>query len=247
MINKKISVIATGLAAWGLSMSAFATGEGFYMGGLLGLTTVNNQPVSLETGFVPLVNCTTNNGVTTCGTGTAVFGPPLKVSPSNSGYGMRLFGGYNLNNYFAMEFGYAAYGSSTYKIGTPVPPLISGNPQNNPGVRTSAIDFVGKGAFSFWVLNAFLKAGIAVGRQSESGSLVTTYSNAKQQYILASSTNTTVRPTAAIGVGWDITPNWVAELTYSRIFGGSGFQTADMYGVGVSYHFVDIYCGQFLC
>lgn len=230
-----------GLAACAFSTATFATGEGFYLGGQLGLTTINNQPKTLQTG-----NCISTSG------GGVICGPTSttpSISPSNSGYGGRLYVGYNLNKYFAMEMGFAHYGASTYKVGMPNPPIIGGNPISNPTVRTNAFDIVGKGTMQIWVVGAFLKLGIAMARQSSSGSLLTTYQPTPPppQILVAAGTVNTVRPTGAVGINWDITPNWVADLTYSRIFGGSGFQSADMISLGVSYHFVDIYCGQFLC
>jgi opacity protein-like surface antigen len=50
-----------------------------------------------------------------------------------------------------------------------------------------------------------------------------------------------------VGVSYDVTQNWVVDFAYTTFTGGSGIQGADLMALGVSYHFVDLMCGQFLC
>jgi hypothetical protein len=39
----------------------------------------------------------------------------------------------------------------------------------------------------------------------------------------------------------------VSDISFTRVNGGGNIQTADMIAISFSYHFVDTYCGQFLC
>lgn len=241
MISKKIAW-AMGISSFILAANAFAAGEGFYLGGQIGETNTHNQPRSLQTGTINPI------------TGQVINPGNISVNAGNVGYGGRLYFGYNLNSYFAVESGFTHYGASTYKTGTPSPQLISGNPLGKPGIQENGVDFMGKGIFPIQSFNVFGKLGIAIVRTSLAGTLTTTYTapplvppSGPAAFTTATGTTNYIRPAAAIGASYDITPNWETELTISRAFGGGGFQSADLYSLGISYHFVDKYCGQFLC
>jgi hypothetical protein len=55
------------------------------------------------------------------------------------------------------------------------------------------------------------------------------------------------RPLIGIGVSYDLSQNWVADFSGTRVTKGSGILSADFFSLGISYHVVDEYCGQFLC
>ncbi|OGT69296.1 MAG: hypothetical protein A3J38_00660 [Gammaproteobacteria bacterium RIFCSPHIGHO2_12_FULL_45_9] len=150
------------------------------------------------------------------------------ATPANTGFGIRFFGGYQYT-YFGVETGLTAYARSKYSNSLTV---------GTPSITTYAWDVVGKG---LWVspvgLGVYGKAGFAVASLGASGSIVGGPSGIKP------------RPTAGFGVTFDFAQNWVGEVSFSRIFaaGGTTMQNADLAALGITYHFVDEYCGQFLC
>lgn len=160
----------------------------------------------------------------------------VSTTPENTGYGGRVYGGVGINEYAAVEFGFTHYAPSTYK---PSISTLCGDPQ----IRENAVDLVGKGSLPFDNFAVFAKAGVAYLMTSSSGSLTS-------QTISAcggSSSNNSARPTYGFGASYDLTPSWVADVSYSRVSGGGGVESADLIALGISYHFVDKYCGQFLC
>ena len=85
------------------------------------------------------------------------------------------------------------------------------------------------------------EGGLAVLTASESGRL-------NPDLTSKHGINTTkLRLTYGIGASVTLEQNWVIDVSASRITSGSGLQNADLLAVGFSYHFVDKYCGQFLC
>lgn len=161
----------------------------------------------------------------------------IQVSPSNTGFAGRLIiFGYNFNPYAAWEFGWSHFAASTYKV--------SGDSGNNPAIRQSGFDLVAKGIFPFadTGFDVFAKGGIAIMRSSTSATILTSQNTNGH-----GSTSTSVRPLLGVGVSYDITQNWVADLSLSHVFSGGNVKSIDFFGVGITYHFVDQYCGQFLC
>ncbi len=242
MAIKKITFPVVGIL-FAFAVKAYATGEGFYIGVQAGETNTHNQARSLQ--ILQIQNGIPNpDGSITLDT--------ITVNASNTGPGGRLFLGYNINTYFAMEGGFTHYHASTYKVGSPYPPLITGNPVGDPGIQENGFDLVGKGILPIGNFGFFGKAGVAIIRTSLAGTLTQSVTNINVlkltlTYLNPNGTTNYVRPTAAIGASYDITPNLVGELTVSRVFSNGEFKNADLYSLGISYHFVDKYCGQFLC
>jgi hypothetical protein len=164
-------------------------------------------------------------------TQTVYVTPNVTVSPSNTGPGMRLFAGYGFNQYAAFEGGFTQYYSSKYSV--------SGN---NPTIQENGIDMVAKGMYPIYSVAVFGKAGIAFIRQSISGALNPNPGGKASSSIF-------VYPTVALGVSYDFSQNWVGDLSFSRVLKikSGSLQNADFISFGISYHFVDVYCGQFLC
>lgn len=198
-----------------MTVDAHAVEAGMYVGGQIGKTNIHNKGRDVQTGTIP---------------------PTVFTTPTNTGFGGRVFVGYNFNPYAALEGGFTYYAPSTYK------PSITTN-CGNPQIRESAFDVVGKGILPIGSFGAFAKAGVAVIRQSASGTLTSTsISNCGSE-----GTTTSVRPTLGVGVSYDLSQNWVVDASISRVMGTSKIENADLIALGVSYHFVDKYCGQFLC
>jgi len=197
--------------------TAYATGAGFYLGGMAGQSNLQNKPRLVQTG------------------GTPAF---VMANPTNTGFGARLFLGYGVNPYFAVEGGWTYYTPSKYK--TNVFPACG-----NPEIQENTIDVVGKGMvpFSTSGFSIFAKGGIAMASLGTAGRLSSQTLNSCANNM----TSTSLRPVAGIGVSYDMTQSWVVDLSYTRVFSGSGFPSANLAALGISYHFVNAMCGQFLC
>lgn len=155
------------------------------------------------------------------------------VSPKSTGVGERLFIGYNINEHAGIEGGITHYASATYRV-----PGGGSNPQQ----RLNSFEFLGKGMFPFdqTGISLFGKAGVSYARSSSSRSL-TTNGNSN------TSSSSSFRPALGVGVSYDLSQNWVVDLSANRVLSGGGIQNADFVALGISYHIVDKYCGQFLC
>jgi len=160
-----------------------------------------------------------------------------QVRPKNTGIGARIFAGYQLNPYFGLEGGYTYYSPSQYKTSAPVT-------CSTPTIKTQALDFVGKGIVPIQDFALFAKAGVAIASVSSSGSLNT---STTMDSCGSNSRTTVFRPTVGLGASYDLTQNWVADISWSRIISGSNIRAADLIALGLSYHFTDKFCGQFLC
>lgn len=262
MSIKAIKVVSAGLVTLGFAASVYATGPGFYIGGQVGKTNTHNLPQTLQTGVPGALDGSTP-GLAPGQTGSTT------INPSNTGVGGRLYGGYSLSQYFGVELGFTHYAPSTYTIpsGTnlTIGP-VSGYPSSKPAINTNAFDFVGKGSLAIPRLGigVFGKAGVAIVKVGYAGTFTNIYNPSLSGqttillpdgsstvvpggFINSTKTTTYFKPTAAVGLSYDLSQNWVVDFTLSRIFGGGGMQNADLYSLGISYHFVDKYCGQFLC
>lgn len=63
----------------------------------------------------------------------------------------------------------------------------------------------------------------------------------------SSSYSTKYDPIFTVGISYDFTQSGVLDLSYTRLITGGAPKNMDFIALGISYHFVDIYCGQFLC
>jgi OOP family OmpA-OmpF porin len=213
------NVVSTLILALGAATTtAYAVGSGMYLGGQLGSSNTHNVVRNVQTNSIPAT---------------------IAVRPKNTGLGERLFLGYQFNEYAGMEAGFTHYAASDYNV----PATVS---CNNPALRENAFDLVGKGIIPFSTsgFSVFAKAGLAVVSTGMSGSLNT---NTTLNACGSSTSNNTVRPTVGIGAGYDLSQNWVADLSWARVLPGGQVKAADLVAVGVSYHFVDKMCGSFLC
>lgn len=213
-----------------LSTRVFAAGPGPYFGLQVGSTNLNNNEYYVNTGL-PAAICNMDKPATCITT-------PTKVKPNNTGIGERLYFGVQMNRYAAFELGAAAYAPSVYD------PKI---PESfEPAIRVYALDISAKGMYSLYNFTVFGKIGGAGTRQTATGALTNvSLHGVKLNQVPKSSNGGHV--VAAVGASFDINANWSLELTASRIFKGSNFKEADFYSLGMVYHWVDLYCGQFLC
>ena len=232
-----IRLLIAAVLGLGLTNTVNAAGQGAYMGFNVGTTNTHNvaQPINVQT----------TNAVT----GAVISNTSVLTNASNNGFGFRIFSGYNFNPYFALEGGWAHYGASKYNpsIGavcnSSSPFFVT--PCNSPTIRTNGFDFEGKGIaqLPFFGLGVFVKLGFAALQVSYAGSM--TSNNVSQN---GAGSSIQVRPLAGVGVNYDLTQNWQFDLSATKVMSsGSTFQSADFVSLGISYHFVDAQCGQFLC
>jgi len=158
------------------------------------------------------------------------------VRPSGNGFGLRLSWGYQFSEYLALEGGYSYYSPAVYNIPN----------GNSPEFRFQTIDIMGKAILPlYWGLSVFGKAGPAFALYKQAGLLAPPPSNNPNGK--GGMNSITVRPDVAVGVNYAFSPNWSVDVSWSRILGAGIVPATDMYGIGLSYHAVDLYCGQFLC
>lgn len=166
--------------------------------------------------------------------GTASGIPPNVIAdPKSQQFGSNLNIGYKFNTWAGFEFGiyyFNGIGYDTHGVET-----IAGTSQR---VRSLYLD--GKLDYTFWdTFGVFGKAGVAVTYLTTSGAFnPPTYTNTY---------NNKFTPTYSIGVSYDLNQSWVVDLSANRIAVGGDVNSVTFYGLGLSYHFVDRYCGQFLC
>lgn len=156
------------------------------------------------------------------------------TKPSNNGFAARFYWGYQFVDYLAIEVGYGYYSPETYNIPN----------GNSPEVRIQALDFVGRGILPlWWDFNVYGKAGAALVFYSKGGLLAPSATEGHNDGI----SGMTMRPEVGVGVSYSFTHNWSIDISATRIMKGSAVPNSDMYAIGLTYHAVDLYCGQFLC
>lgn len=200
-----------------LATNAFAVLPGFYMGLMLGPATNNGSNVQAQ----------------------VLSTPPstTEVTPQSQQFGSRIYMGYKSSQYFGAEGGFTYYSGIKYDAG-------DANTCSTPLVRVRDLDVMGRGSIPFGPgFEGFAKAGAAVVYMTTSGCLNTDLS----QQCGRTSYSNQVKPVASAGLSYDMTQNWVIDASWTRLFTGGVIGSMDMYALGLSYHFVDTYCGQFLC
>lgn len=167
-----------------------------------------------------------------------VQGLPITTpaTPRSQQFGTRLFMGNMINSYVGVEGGLSLY--SKIKYDTKGVPTCGGTTS-----RVRDFDVVVKGAYPIYMFDIFGKAGVALAYQTNSGALNPNFGKS-----CGDSTNETkFRPTVSIGASYDFNQNWVADLSWNRTMVGGIVKNIDLFAIGIAYHFVDVYCGQFLC
>lgn len=224
-----------------MTMNAQAIAEGFYMGLMMGPATnsAGNKPIQvlpLPTASAPKANVGAS-------------------SPKSTQFGSRVFFGYKFNPYAGFEGGFTYFSTIKYVLKNP---LLT--PAGGTAARIRDIDFLGKLDYSYNnTIGFFGKAGVALAYTTTPGGLnITNYhvkpaptkANPGATKIFNSGSNTyksKLAPTFSIGISYDIDPSWQMDLSMNTILVGGATGNMTMYALGLSYHFVDRYCGQFLC
>lgn len=235
LIIKSLIAAILGLV---LINAAYAAPEGAYLGMQVGVTNTHNTP--------QIVNVQTTNAVT----GAIISTNPLLTNASNKNFGTRFFTGYNFNPYFGLEGGWTHYGPSKYNVNAGTQCNSNNSvfvtPCNSPTIRTNGFDFEGKGILQlqipYFSFGLFGKLGFSILQVSYAGSMTANNVSAN-----GSGSSIKVRPLVGLGIDYDLTQNWEFDLSATRVWEGGTFQNADFIALGISYHFSDPVCGQFLC
>lgn len=172
------------------SSLALAAKPGAYVGGGLGFSKQRTKNDSL----IPNSSLTTTS------------------KPDSYGLGEQLFVGYNINEYFGVQGGFAHYAPSKAKSSIP------GNTSTSKDYYLNAFDLVGKGYLpvSNSGVNLYALAGVAYVRSQ------TDY---KQTVLGTQTTNVSThnnkfRPKYGVGVSYDVPQSPIgAALEFSRIQG----------------------------
>ncbi len=208
-----------------LATNAFAVAPGFYMGLMAGPAKPTG---STEQAQIQLSNLTT------------------PVKPSSSVAGGRLFMGDDITDYFGIEGGFTYFSRVDYDT---VDENVT--TYGNADADVGSFDLVGKVILPLDAFSLYAKAGADVAFTQTSGALNPpsppvinpdgTFAEGK------SHSDTHAGPTFGVGASYDLTQNWVADVSYNRMMTGDPVDAFNFIALGISYHFVDKYCGQFLC
>jgi OOP family OmpA-OmpF porin len=206
------------LAAASGTLNAYAVSPGLYMGLMFGPATNNGKEERAQLLATPTLT--------------------TPVNPKSQQFGSRIFLGYKASQYFGVEGGLTYFSTIKY--------VPKGDVQTC-GVTNSRVqdfDFVGKGTIPLGKsFDVFAKAGAAMVYQTTSGAL----SPNLNQSCGESTNETHVRPTFGIGASYDLSQSWVTDLSVTNVQVGGKVGSMTMFAIGLSYHIVDVYCGQFLC
>lgn len=249
-----------------LSSAVYAVAQGFYIGVATGpaTNTGGTQPITVS-------QCPPGQVCGPCGPGCSNI--PFTFSttpgkPTTNQWGSRFFLGYMFNPYVGIEGGFNFFSGIHYKFTAPPGTQACSDAR----VRVRDIDVVGKFALPIQWFDVFVKAGVALTYQTISGSLnppqtvvtncnpcnVTTPGgnpsspcacNTVQTSTLcgASTYRTKYDPIFTIGASYDLSQSAVVDISYTRLITGGPANGIDFIAVGISYHIVDVFCGQFLC
>ncbi len=158
------------------------------------------------------------------------------ATPKSSQWGTQIVIGNKLNNYASIQGGLVYFTGVQYdtkEVAT----------CSSTQVRIRGFDVVAKGEMSLGPVEGYVKAGPSILYQTLSGDMNADLS----QPCGKSSYTTKFRPTFGLGASYDMTQNWVVDFSYTTWLTGGPAGNATIYGLGISYHFVNVYCGQFLC
>jgi opacity protein-like surface antigen len=206
-------------------------------GAILGACMSLNDCYAVAPGFY--MGVMTGPATNTAGTQYIQVGENsvTRANPKSTQWGSRLFMGYKINQYAGTEGGLSLYSKVDYATNNV-------DPCSTAKARVRTFDVVGKGSFPIAsAFDIFGKAGVALTYLTTTGSLNPDLSKScgKSQYVEK------FRPTVSVGASYDLSQNWVVDFSLNRIMVGGAVSNVDLYALGISYHFVDVYCGQFLC
>lgn len=211
------------------SLNVYAVAPGFYMGIMGGPATNNGKTEQVQVLPAP--------------TALSPQANTAPADPKSTQFGSRFFLGYKFNQYASFEGGFVYFSGINYILKT------NQQPAGGTTARVRGIDVVGKVDYSIPnSFGIFGKAGVGEMYITTPGGLnVTNYSSTSSKTTGSNTYSSKVAPVLGVGVSYDFNQNWVMDASWTRYFVGSPVNNMDLFGLALSYHFVDKYCGQFLC
>jgi opacity protein-like surface antigen len=225
------------------AMQAYAIGNGFYLGMMAGPAT-NNVPSMQATKLYDFPN-PTPWPMAPIPPGTTI------ANPRANQFGIRIFMGNQFNQFAAFEVGGMFWSSIRYNTrGIPI--------YGSADQRVRDIDVMIKGILPFRSFNLYGKIGAAATYLTSGGTFNMTFtplqlapnSTAVIKYAKLSVPTTykfKFSPVYSVGASYDIDQSWVIDASLNGISVGNSIGNLMFYAIGISYHFTDKYCGQFLC
>lgn len=200
-----------------LCASAYAVKPGFYMGMMFGPATNTGGDRQAQLQGPPAATTT--------------------VSPRSTQYGTSIFMGYKNNEYIGSEYGFTYYSGIDYDT-------KDQNTCSSTDTRVRDLHALLRGAFPIGEsFEVFGKAGVAYTYQTTSGAL-----NPDLTSSCGKTTQTgKASPSFALGASYGLSQNWISDVSLNRLMVGGAAGSMDWFALGISYHFVDKFCGQFLC
>jgi OmpA-OmpF porin, OOP family len=211
---------------------------GFYIGGEAGWDKIHASPLDGST------FASNSAGLLNVGNGSQTS------SLTDSGISGRAYLGYQINQYIGAELGFTQFHNISSSVnGTvttfgPLTPPGSSTVNGSSSITTNAVDLVAKATLPLPNnFNLYGKAGAAYVNQYTSYSGTTTISGTTYGAANGTITEHALRPTFGLGVSYNITPNWVADVSWNRIqqVGSSTSQndipSSDLFGAGLTYFF----------
>lgn len=158
----------------------------------------------------------------------------VPVKPNTNQWGTRVLFGNKFNEYAGIEGGVSFFTNIKYKVPE------GADVCSRPFSRIRDADITGRASYTFYGFEVFGKAGAAYVYQTNAGSLNRRTDCKKER-------EAKFRPTFSLGGSYDLTQNWVIDASWNRILVGKPINNLSFFGLGITYHFVDVFCGQFLC
>ena len=179
------------------------------------------------------------------------------VDPKSQQWGTAVYIGYKNNQYIGSELGVNFYTNIKYESKTDAP-LAAGT-----SAHARDLYVVLKGTMPIGsAFDAFIKLGPAFEYISTGAGLNAPVTKCLKlpgpqpplpgptcQAVtrFQSKYQAKISPMISIGASWTMSQSWVADVSLTSLPVGGVIKNVTWFAVGISYHFVDTYCGQFLC
>lgn len=237
------------LLAAGMTAPVFAVAPGFYMGLMMGPASNGGGQQAVQVEPLP--------------TETSPIANTSMANPQSNQFGSRFYLGYKFNTYASFEGGFTYFSGIGYSLKDNTAVAIGGTT-----ARVRGLDIVGKLDYTIRdTVGVFGKAGVTALYTTTPGAMnITNWKSVRTKIpqnppvapgnevystqIINSGQSTytsKLSPTFAVGASYDLNQSWVLDATWTRYMVGGVLSTMDFYALGLSYHIVDTYCGQFLC
>ena len=216
MIKKIIPILGLTLIT---ASAAYASPNGWYLGGQIGAANIDNTASSLNIIYA--------SGITS---GSTVTGP-YHPSVDNGDWGGRIFTGYQFMPYLAAELGATDFANTSVDH-------LYGTPNLDDHVSEYGFDAVAKVMLPIGErFNVYAKGGVAYMLSNDFDGYLSY--QAPSTFVVGYDKNTVTafRPVYGLGASYDITPKLSADISWSQIVGGSDIPQTSFTALGLAYHF----------